>query len=160
LGRQERLYLGNLDSLRDWGHAMDYVEMQWLMLQHSEPKDFVIATGRQQSVRDFINLCSSFLGFKIKWKGSGVSEVGCVDVYDHAIFHEKCPMLEDGKEIIKVDKRYFRPTEVETLLGDSTLAKNELGWNPRIELKELAEEMMSSDYLTIKRELLSQDELS
>ena len=130
LGLQECLYLGNLDAKRDWGHAKDYVEMQWLMLQQENPEDFVIATGVQFSVRDFVNAAAQELGMTISWEGNGVDEKG----YD-----------ESGKCIVSVDPRYFRPTEVETLLGDPTKAKEKLGWTPNITFKELVSEMVRED---------------
>lgn len=130
LGLQECLYLGNLDAKRDWGHAKDYVEMQWLMLQQENPEDFVIATGEQYSVRDFVNAAAQELGITIKWKGNGIDEKG----YD-----------ESGKCIVSVDPRYFRPTEVETLLGDPAKAKEKLGWTPDITFKELVSEMVRED---------------
>jgi GDPmannose 4,6-dehydratase len=130
LGLQECLYLGNMDSLRDWGHAKDYVEMQWLMLQQDKPEDFVIATGVQYSVRDFVNAAAKELGMTIIWKGRGVEEKG----YDIA-----------GKCIVAVDSRYFRPTEVETLLGDASKARNKLGWTPKITFDELVSEMVRED---------------
>jgi GDPmannose 4,6-dehydratase len=139
LGLQERLYLGNMDALRDWGHAKDYVRMQWMMLQQDKPDDFVIATGVQHSVRDFVNIAAAEIGIAITWKGSGVEEKG----YD-----------EEGRCIISIDPRYFRPTEVETLLGDPTKAKEKLGWSPEISFEELVSEMMSSDMTEAKRDIL------
>lgn len=139
LGLQECLYLGNLDSLRDWGHAKDYVEMQWLMLQQEKPEDFVIATGVQYSVRDFVNAAAAELGIQITWQGSGENEKG----FDAA-----------GKCIVAVDPRYFRPTEVETLLGDATKAKNKLGWTPKITFSELVSEMVREDFKSAKRDEL------
>ena len=121
LGLQDTLYLGNLDAKRDWGHAKDYVEMQWLMLQQDDPEDFAIATGVQYSVRDFVNAAAEELGMSIIWSGQGVDEAGSMD----------------GKEIVKVDPRYFRPTEVETLLGDPSKAKSKLGWTPKISFQDL-----------------------
>ncbi len=150
-GKQDMLYLGNLDSLRDWGHAKDYVEMQWMMLQTDKPKDYVIATGRQISVRDFLTLCTKFLGYQLEWEGSGANEVGSVKVLDKNIFEERSPSLKDGDVVVKVDPRYFRPTEVETLLGDATLAKNDLGWSPSISIEELANEMIASDWELTKK---------
>lgn len=138
LGLQEKLYLGNLDAKRDWGHAKDYVEMQWLMLQQDQPDDFVIATGVQHSVRDFVNIAAKELGITISWKGSGVEEVGI--------------NTETGKEIVAVDPRYFRPTEVETLLGDPTKAKEELGWVPKISFEELVREMVAEDLAIAERD--------
>jgi len=129
LGLQKTLYLGNLDAMRDWGHAKDYVEVQWLMLQQKTPEDFVISTGQQYSVRDFVNIAAKELGYKIIWKGKGKNEKGLVD----------------GKVIVKVDKNYFRPTEVETLLGDSSKAKRKLGWVPKISFKKLVSEMVRED---------------
>ena len=129
LGLQKTLYLGNLDAMRDWGHAKDYVEVQWLMLQQKTPEDFVISTGQQYSVRDFVNIAAKELGYKIIWKGKGKNEKGLVD----------------GKVIVKVDKNYFRPTEVETLLGDASKAKRKLGWEPKISFKKLVSEMVSED---------------
>jgi len=138
LGLQDCLYLGNMDAKRDWGHAKDYVEMQWLMLQQDSPEDFAIATGEQHSVRDFVNAAAKELEMDIHWSGSGIDEIG----------------TWDGHEIIRVDKRYFRPTEVETLLGDSTKAKIKLGWSPRITFNELVSEMIREDYNAAKRDQL------
>ncbi len=139
LGLQERLYLGNLDAKRDWGHARDYVEMQWLMLQQDQPEDFVIATGVQYSVRDFVNAAAEQLGIQVRWKGAGVDEKG----YDAA-----------GRCIVAVDPRYFRPTEVETLLGDPTKAKEKLGWVPRTTFAELVAEMVREDLRAAERDEL------
>jgi len=140
LGLQDVLYLGNLDALRDWGHAKDYVEMQWLMLQQEEPDDFCIATGVQYSVRDFVNFSWGYFGKKIRWEGKGVDEKG----YDK----------ESGNLIVAVDSRYFRPTEVETLLGDPSKAKEKLGWTPKITLEEMVHEMMENDISIAKRDSL------
>lgn len=140
LNLQDCLYLGNLDSLRDWGHAKDYVEMQWLMLQQDKPEDFVIATGVQYSVRDFVNAAAKELGISVRWEGSGVDEKG----YDTAT----------GKCIVQVDPRYFRPTEVETLLGDPTKAKQKLGWTPKISFDELVAEMVREDLKSAQRDEL------
>ena len=136
LGLQENLYLGNLNAMRDWGHARDYVEAQWLMLQQKKPEDFVIATGTQYSVRDFINLASKNLNMNIEWKGNDLKEVGSFN----------------GKDIIKVDKRYFRPTEVETLLGDASKAKKKLNWTPKISFEQLVKEMSQEDFKLAKNE--------
>lgn len=144
LGLQNRLYIGNLDAKRDWGHAKDYVEMQWLMLQQQQPDDYVIATGRQYSVKQFIEAGSKELGIDIDWQGSGINEKG----YDRAT----------GKCIVAVDSRYFRPTEVKTLLGDATKAKEKLGWKPRISFEELVAEMVRCDMEIAKRDLLCQKE--
>jgi len=129
LGLQKTLYLGNLDAMRDWGHAKDYVEVQWLMLQQKIPEDFVISTGQQYSVRDFVNIAAKELDLNITWNGNGKNEQGSVD----------------GNVIIKVDKNYFRPTEVETLLGDASKAKKKLGWKPKISFKDLVSEMVRED---------------
>jgi len=139
LGLQDCLYLGNLDALRDWGHARDYVEMQWLMLQQDQPDDFVIATGVQYSVRQFVDTAAKELGIRITWTGSGVEETGTDS---------------DGKAIVKVDPRYFRPTEVETLLGDPTKAKEKLGWVPQTSFEELVSEMIQEDFKSAKRDEL------
>ena len=146
LGLQDSLYLGNLDALRDWGHAKDYVEMQWLMLQQDEPDDFVIATGVQYSVRDFVNAAAEELGMKITWQGHGVDEVGYLASPSGG--------AAGNKPIVRVDPRYFRPTEVETLLGDPTKAKEKLGWTPRISFKELVSEMVREDLKTAERDEL------
>lgn len=139
LGMQDCLYLGNLDALRDWGHARDYVEMQWLMLQQDKPEDFVIATGVQYSVREFVNIAAKELGMRIRWEGKGVDEKG----YD-----------ENGKCVVVVDPRYFRPTEVETLLGDASKAKKKLGWEPQTSFEQLVREMVQSDLKNAKRDSL------
>lgn len=139
LGLQDCLYLGNLDAKRDWGHAKDYVEMQWLMLQKDQPEDFVIATGVQYSVRDFVNAAAQEIGLIIHWTGGGVEEKG-FDV--------------NGKCIVAVDSRYFRPTEVETLLGDASKAKLKLGWTPKISFQELVSEMMREDLKAAERDEL------
>ncbi|MEJ2105841.1 MAG: GDP-mannose 4,6-dehydratase [Acidiferrobacteraceae bacterium] len=155
LGLQDCLYLGNLDAKRDWGHARDSVEMQWLMLQQDQPEDFVIATGQQFSVREFVNFAADRLGIAIEWSGSGVDEVGTVRDIDKAeiskhVFRE----LRPGDTIVRVDKRYFRPTEVETLLGDPSKAKQNLGWEPRTSFKELVEEMVLADLKSAERDEL------
>ncbi|WP_394789266.1 GDP-mannose 4,6-dehydratase [Rhodoferax sp.] len=139
LGLQERLYLGNLDAKRDWGHAKDYVEMQWLMLQQDQAEDFVIATGVQYSVREFVDTAAQEVGIDIRWDGAGVNEKG----YDI-----------NGKCIVAVDPRYFRPTEVETLLGDATKARTKLGWTPKITFNELVTEMMREDLKSAERDEL------
>ncbi|MCG9889486.1 MAG: GDP-mannose 4,6-dehydratase [Thermosynechococcaceae cyanobacterium MS004] len=139
LGLQEKLYLGNMDSLRDWGHAKDYVEMQWLMLQQEQAQDYVIATGRQQSVRKFVEVACSIVDIQITWKGTGSEEKG----YD-----------QSGNCIVEVDARYYRPTEVETLLGDPTKAKNNLGWIPKVTFEELVAEMMQEDLKAAERDNL------
>jgi GDPmannose 4,6-dehydratase len=149
LGLQDCLYLGNLDSLRDWGHARDYVEMQWLMLQQDKPEDFVIATGVQYSVRQFVDFAASELGITLRWEGTGVDECGIV-----AAVQGKQAKCKAGDVIARVDPRYFRPTEVETLLGDPSKARQKLGWTPRTTLKELVAEMVQADYTSAKRDAL------
>lgn len=138
LGLEEYLYLGNLDSLRDWGHAKDYVRAQWLMLQQDQPDDYVIATGEQHSVRDFVTAAGTELGMRIEWRGNGVEEVG-IDT-------------RAGRTIVKVDSRYFRPAEVETLLGDPTKARTRLGWTPENSFQDLVREMVSSDLAIARRD--------
>ena len=150
LGIENCLYIGNLDAKRDWGHAKDYVEMQWLMLQQDKPEDFVIATGNQISVRDFINLSCKELGIQIEFVGKGDSECGIVKDFDKNL----SPKLKKGYEIIKVDKKYFRPSEVETLLGDPSKAKEKLGWEPNISVDMLCKEMIEEDYKKAKQNLL------
>ncbi len=140
-GLEQCLFMGNLDALRDWGHAKDYVEMQWLMLQQEQPEDFVIATGLQYTVREFINKTAVQLGIELCWQGEGVDEFGRVA----SINGDKAPALKIGDVIVKIDPRYFRPAEVETLLGDPTKAKEKLGWVPKITLDEMIEEMVAHD---------------
>jgi GDPmannose 4,6-dehydratase len=139
LGLQETLYLGNLDALRDWGHAKDYVEMQWLMLQQPTAEDYVIATGRQYSVREFVTLAAREIGLHVNWEGHGENERG---------------LDQDGRCIVMVDPRYFRPTEVETLLGDASKAREKLGWTPKIDFNELVSEMMREDLKAAERDEL------
>jgi len=141
LGLQDCLYLGNMDAKRDWGHAKDYVEMQWLMLQQEKPEDFTISTGVQYTVRDFVDMAAKELGMNIKWQGSGIDEKGSWK----------------GKSIVSVDPRYFRPTEVETLLGDSTKAKEKLGWVPKISFSKLVKEMVLADLKESERDHLCQE---
>ena len=140
LGLENRLFLGNLDAKRDWGHAKDYIEMQWLMLQQDKPEDYCIATGMQYSVREFVNLAWSYLGKSIRWEGEGLDEKG----YDS----------KTNDLIVEVDPRYFRPAEVETLLGDPTKAKENLGWKPMITFEEMVHEMMENDLNLAKRDSL------
>lgn len=149
LGMQECLYLGNLSSLRDWGHARDYVEMQWLMLQQAVPEDYVIATGVQYSVRQFVEFAARELGMELRFEGSGDSEIAVVASVkcDHA----RCKV---GDTIVRVDPRYYRPAEVETLLGDASKAREKLGWTPKTTLQELVKEMVEADYLGAQRESL------
>jgi len=139
LGLQDSLYLGNMDALRDWGHAKDFVEMQWLLMQQDKPEDWVIATGIQHSVRDFVNAAAEELGIKIAWQGTGTDETGTD---------------QGGKVIVRVDPRYFRPTEVETLLGDASKAREKLGWTPKISFKELVAEMVREDLKAAERDEL------
>jgi len=143
LGLQDCLYLGNMDSLRDWGHARDYVQMQWLMLQQEEPEDYVIATGEQHSVREFVSCAAAELGITVSWNGEGVDETGSD---------------QDGKVIVRVDPRYFRPAEVETLLGDPSKAKRQLGWEPKIGFAQLVKEMVLSDLRIAERDALCRTE--
>jgi GDPmannose 4,6-dehydratase len=138
-GLEKTLYLGNLDALRDWGHARDYVELQWKMLQQTEAKDYVIATGEQHSVRDFVNLTAGMLGFDLRWEGEGLDEKA---------------LDRSGNVIVAVDPRYFRPTEVETLVGDASKAARELGWKPRISFNELVKEMVEADRTAAERDAL------
>ena len=150
LGLENCLYMGNIDALRDWGHARDYVRMQWLMLQQSEAQDFVIATGQQVSVRDFITRSAAQLGISLRFEGHGLDEVGMVQ----AISGDNAPALAVGDVIVKIDPRYFRPTEVETLLGDPTKARETLGWVPEITLDQLIEEMVAHDLDHARRHAL------
>ncbi|ABK43940.1 GDP-mannose 4,6-dehydratase [Magnetococcus marinus MC-1] len=142
LGMQDCLYLGNMNAKRDWGHAKDYVEMQWLMLQQDEPVDYVIATGEQYSVRAFVEAVGKELEMSIRWQGEGIDEVGIDET--------------SGKTVVRVNPRYFRPTEVETLLGDPSKARRELGWQPRITFQELVEEMVAEDLKLAQRDQLVQ----
>ena len=149
-GLDQCLYMGNMDSLRDWGHAQDYVRMQWMMLQQDTPDDFVIATGVQYSVRDFIQRSARRLGISIKFEGKGVDEIGVVD----QVQGDDAPSVRPGDVIVRIDPRYFRPAEVETLLGDPTKAKEKLGWVPQITLDEMIDEMVASDLDAAKRHAL------
>jgi GDPmannose 4,6-dehydratase len=149
LGLQDCLYLGNLSALRDWGHAKDYVEMQWLMLQQDQPEDFVIATGVQYSVRQFVELAAARLGITLAFSGDGMAEVGTVARVEGS--RSRC---RPGDVVIKVDPRYFRPTEVESLLGDASKAKSKLGWSPRISFADLVREMVDADYASAQRDSL------
>ena len=153
LGLQDTLHLGNLSALRDWGHARDYVLMQWLMLQQEQPEDFVIATGTQYSVRDFVQRAAAELGVVVNFEGEGEKEVGIVGAVNktHGELRAKC---KPGDVIVRVDPRYFRPTEVETLLGDPSKAKAKLGWEPTTTFEELVREMVESDYTSAKRDSL------
>lgn len=144
LGLQDKLYLGNINSLRDWGHARDYVEAQWLVLQHREADDFVIATNRQISVREFVSLAFNEIGVSIEWSGKGEDEVGIE--------------MNTGRTLVAIDPRYYRPTEVETLLGDASKAKNRLGWQPKTTLRELVAEMVHEDLKSAQKDALCQQE--
>ncbi len=144
LSLQDCLYLGNLDAKRDWGHAKDYVEMQWLMLQQDHPEDFCIATGKQYSVRDFIDTACKELDIDIRWQGEGAEETG-ID-------------MSSGKTIVAVDPQYFRPTEVETLLGDASKAKQVLGWSPKITFEEMVAEMAACDLAEARKDQLCESE--
>ena len=149
-GLQDCLYLGNMDALRDWGHARDYVRMQWLMLQQDEPRDFVIATGQQHSVRQFVTWAAEDLGVAIRFEGAGVEEVGIVDSVSGTVETS----LRTGDVIVRVDRRYFRPAEVESLLGDATAARDALGWTPEVTARELCTEMVTADLDTARRHAL------
>lgn len=176
------LYMGNLNALRDWGHARDYVEMMWLMLQQDEPDDYVVATGQQHSVRDFITAAAKHLGITVAWENEGVKEVGIIESFDESIIVEKLinsvedednqprtrlahlkdiakeialnPMLKSGQIVVKVSPDYFRPTEVETLLGDASKAHEKLGWKPKVSFNELVKEMMDNDFNAAREECL------
>jgi GDPmannose 4,6-dehydratase len=143
-GLEASLYLGNLDSLRDWGHARDYVRAQWLMLQQPEPEDFVIASGAQHSVREFVTRAAACLGMRLEWRGTGLDEQGV--------------NTQTGRIVVRVDPRYFRPTEVESLLGDSTKARTKLDWRPEIPFDTLVKEMVDSDLEIARRDALIQRE--
>ena len=149
-GLEPCLYMGNMDALRDWGHAKDYVRMQWMMLQQDQPKDYVIATGVQYSVRQFIDKSAAQLGIRLRFEGQGVNEVAVVDAIDG----DKAPALQVGDVIVRVDPNYFRPAEVETLLGDPSLAKADLGWVPNITLDEMVAEMVAHDLAQARQHAL------
>ena len=142
--------MGNIDSLRDWGHAKDYVRMQWMMLQQDQAEDFVIATGVQYSVREFIGWSAAHLGITLRFEGEGVDEVGIVDKVEG----DDAPAVKVGDILVRIDPRYFRPAEVETLLGDPTRAKDRLGWVPEITVQEMCREMAAADLHTAKRHAL------
>jgi GDPmannose 4,6-dehydratase len=149
-GLESCLYMGNIDSLRDWGHARDYVRMQWMMLQQTHAEDFVIATGKQVSVREFIKRSAAQLGVELRFEGQGVDERGIVQ----SIVGDKAPALAVGQVLVKIDPRYFRPAEVQTLLGDPTKAKEKLGWVPEVTLDEMIEEMVAHDLMRSRRHAL------
>jgi GDPmannose 4,6-dehydratase len=153
VGLQQCLYLGNLDARRDWGHAGDYVEMQWLMLQQDQPRDYVIATGEQRSVRDFINAAAANVGFRLRWEGSAAEETGILDQFDYEVLESKLDgfsidenlLPRTGDIIVAIDPRYFRPTEVDSLVGNAIAAQQQLGWKPRTSFEELVAQMMNAD---------------
>ncbi len=149
-GLQDQIYLGNLNALRDWGHARDYVRMMWMMLQQDQAEDFVVATGEQHSIREFVELAAAEAGISLHWEGEGVNEIGIVDRADA----ELAPAVQAGQTLVSVDPRYFRPAEVESLLGDPAKAKRVLGWQPEISFADLVREMMAAD-----RELASKEAL-
>ncbi|MFT6408006.1 MAG: GDPmannose 4,6-dehydratase [Arenicella sp.] len=149
-GLESTLHLGNIDALRDWGHAKDYVRMQWLMLQQDQAEDYVIATGKQISVREFVRLAAAEIGVELEFKGEGVEEVGIVA----SVNAELSPALSVGDEVIKIDSRYFRPAEVETLLGDPTKAREQMGWQPEITVQQMCAEMVAHDLEVAKRDSL------
>jgi GDPmannose 4,6-dehydratase len=149
-GLEKCLYMGNLNALRDWGHAKDYVEMQWLMLQQNQPEDYVISTGQQYSVREFIDISAKVLGIKLHFENEGDQEIAVVD----SIEGNLAPALNKGDVIVKIDPRYYRPSEVETLLGDSSKAENKLGWMPKISVYEICEEMIKSDLINAKNQVI------
>ena len=149
-GLESCLYLGNMDALRDWGHAKDYVRMQWMMLQQEKPQDFVIATGKQISVREFVRLSAAEAGITLEFSGEGIDEIATVV----AVSGDNAPAVTEGDVIVRVDPRYFRPAEVETLLGDPTRAKQKLGWEPEITVEEMCAEMVAADLNEAKRQAL------
>jgi GDPmannose 4,6-dehydratase len=156
LGLKKCLYLGNLDAKRDWGHAKDYVEMQWLMLQQEAPDDFVIATGVQHSVRQFVEIAAAHLGITLAWDGTGVNEKGLVEAVDSNKAGGSIANLTAGDVIVRVDPMYFRPAEVDTLLGNPAKAKSELGWQPRISFEDMVKEMISYDMKEANRDAFCQ----
>ncbi len=160
VGLQQCLYLGNLDARRDWGHARDYIEMQWLMLQQDQPRDYVIATGEQRSVRDFINVAAENIGFHLRWEGTGVEETGALDQLEYEVLASRLDgfrideesLPKTGDTIVAVDPRYFRPTEVESLVGNAIAAQQQLGWKPRTSFEALVAEMVNADLQLAVRE--------
>ena len=153
LGLESCLHMGNIDALRDWGHAKDYVRMKWMMLQQDEAKDYVIATGKRYSVREFITWSANALGIDIEFRRSGIDEIGVVI----GVSGDLAPKIKKGQEIVRIDPRYFRPAEVETLLGDPSKAKVELGWEPEITAQEMCKEMVEEDYKAMRRLVLLKD---
>ena len=148
-GLEDCLYMGNIDALRDWGHAKDYVRMQWMMLQQEKADDFVIATGVQYSVRQFINWTAEALGIQLRWEGEGVNEVAYAVISSEV--RQSMPLLPSDRPIVRIDPRYFRPTEVETLLGDPSKSKAKLGWVPEITVQEMCQEMVVHDLQVAKQ---------
>ena len=144
MGLEDCLFMGNINAMRDWGHTKDYVKMQWLMLQQESPKDYVISSGKQFSVREFIIMSAHALGIELEFSGKGIDEIASVVSVDNSI----APFVKSGQVILRVDKKYFRPNEVETLLGDSSLAMKELGWAPQITVKDMCKEMIDEDLKT------------
>ena len=159
LGMQEKLFVGNLDAQRDWGHAKDYIEAMYLILQQEKPEDYVVATGVTTSVRDFIRMAFAYVGISIEFKGEGINETGVVSSVniDRLSLLEISSSVKEGQEIIAVDPRYFRPTEVDLLIGDPSKAKNQLGWEPKYDLKALVDDMMRSDLKLIKKDKYMRD---
>ncbi len=162
VGLQKCLYLGNLDAKRDWGHARDYVEMQWLMLQQDEPDDYVIATGVQHSVKQFVDTAAKQLGITLRWEGAGAGETGIVSRIDHGatktqstVIESESPSAKEGDVIVSIDPRYFRPTDVDTLLGDPAKARQKLGWVPKVSFEELIAEMVAEDLKTAEKDSLT-----
>ncbi len=153
-GLQDCLYLGNLDAKRDWGHARDYVDAQWRILQQPEPDDYVIATGEQHSVREFVELAGKELGLEIQWKGAGVKETGSVRRKAKGVRRKAEDTIQEGNIIVRVDSRYFRPTEVDDLLGDPAKARERLGWSPKVGFKELVKEMVREDLELARRDAM------
>ena len=152
LGLQDKFYIGNLDAKRDWGHARDYVKMMWMILQHDKPEDWVIATGRSTSIRDFVKMAFSYIGVELEFKGNGVDEIAVIASSSNENYK-----LEVGKEVLGVDTKYFRPTEVDLLIGDPTKAKEKLGWTPETSLEDLVKEMMESDLKLFEKDKYLKD---
>ena len=152
LGLQEKIFLGNLDAKRDWGHAKDYVRMMWMILQADEAEDWVIATGKTTSVRDFVKMCFSHIGVELEFKGEGIHEIGYVKSCSNSGYK-----IEIGKEVVAVDEKYYRPTEVDLLIGDATKAKEKLGWVPKYDLQDLVNDMMTSDLKLMKKDQYLKD---
>jgi GDPmannose 4,6-dehydratase len=152
LGLQDKIYLGNLDAQRDWGHAKDYIRMMWMILQAEEPEDWVIATGKTTPVRDFVKMCFAHVGIELDFKGEGVNEKGYIKACKNSKYQ-----LQIGKEVVAVDEKYFRPTEVDLLIGDATKAKEKLGWIPKYDLPALVEDMMTSDISLMEKQQYLKD---